>query len=371
MSIAVDRLRSRLISTRFGKKIWAYQCGRDLCKMGVHQGRVIDSRRGKLVWGVASECRWQPWNTPCGATITFVRKDRWPPFGVTKCIRFKLFAGGLITCAADTNLCPEIDLVWDGTDQWVGDYVMDNGTMHVVAQLTSTPDPSHAGYYVWQVTISGCVSPTVVITQQFVCAFPMTVSSGGTTFQITTSCCSTAGSGILVYTSELHGFTERARPARLVATRNGKKVWASSYCCPTDSRCVLACCNCLASPAEYTLVVSGVTDLPVPPNPPHGPCTCVDTSWLLRYTDSSGGGGGCRYLSQNMGGCGQWTLSCDNNTQQWILAFAGTSPPAGIGAATYATSFANWNCLGQNTLAYVNSTAGTCSWPGTLLVTPV
>lgn len=371
MSISPDRLRSRLIGTRHGKKLWAYQCGQDLCDSAVHQGRLIHAKNGKLVWAEASECRWQPWGKCASDQVKFVMLDRWPPFGVTTCISIRLFPGGLMSCSTDPTInpiCPEIYLNWDGVDTWSGDWAMDNGTMHIAAQLSSDPDGSHPGYYLWKVTFSNCISPSTTITMLKHCALPMTVV--GTGFSIPNACCSNASPSIVVGSFELHGFTERARPARLVITRDGKKVWASSYCCPVDARCTLACCECDASPAEYTFNPGSVADQPVPPNPPHGPCTCVNTLWTLRYIDSSGGGGGCRY-QQTIPGCGQWTLSCNNLTQKWLLDFSGGSPPAGIGSAHYSTTFAAWNCLGRNTMSLDSFDAGTCIWPSSIILDPV
>lgn len=358
MSIPLDRLRARLIDTRFGRKLWAYQCGQDFCGTKVHQGRVVDIYKGKKVWAEASECRWQPFD--CGP-VEFVLKDRWPPFGVTKCLRIRLFLADPLACFIPPSpLCADLLITFDGADKWTGHYTMDTGNLQVELQLTTTDDGLHPGYKLFQLTLKGCLYPDLVQFLQQKCAFPMTLTGPG--FGLTGACCSSASP--IVEAIEIHGFTERARPARLVDIQGGKKVWASSYCCPPDARCELACCECAAVPAAYAFTVAGVTDPGTPPPPPHN-CTCINTTVEIPYVS---GIGECQY-QKIVPFCGGWVLRCINALRVWQLSFDG-SLGAG-GSATYQLSFDDWNCLGVNTLNFVSSSGSCLTWPTTITVTPL
>lgn len=127
----------------------------------------------------------------------------------------------------------------------------------------------------------------------------------------------------------------------------------------------IACCDCDATPDQWTLPVSGITN-DGNPLPSCQTCSGYNSTWTLtrRPTDL------CVWDSAT-GPCTAgpaWILDCD--ATDWVLQ----TPTFNGQAAIYKKSKATWNCLGSNTLNRISTSTliGHCaSWPATLTVTPV
>lgn len=125
----------------------------------------------------------------------------------------------------------------------------------------------------------------------------------------------------------------------------------------------LACCECEAVPAAYTLVVAGVT------NAACAVCNNYNGTFSLQWT-----GSGCNWVSTSGEKCGGlpghlWSLNLDLAANEFTLAPAGSWP---AGAPSYVLPCNQWNCLGSNTLPLVATETDQCTgWPSQLTVIPL
>lgn len=135
------------------------------------------------------------------------------------------------------------------------------------------------------------------------------------------------------------------------------------------------CCGCAAMPANWSLVVAGVT------NNTCSECNSYNGTFTLAFfgTDNSGFGVECIWHAGAINVCNPggpenyiWHLQCYREFGYFELSPVMLGSPGSTQAPVYRKSIASWNCLGANTLTLVTYDDTNCAnWPATLTVTPV
>lgn len=396
-------IRGLLLDSKRGHKRWGFACGKTLYDTNVNKeqmfvdpfvdpfpilpvifmGRVVDIKPGgRKVYGIVSECNTQPFEGEASGDVQFVREDIWPPFGVTNVLKFSFNVGVSPlagNCFDPPSVCPYIYLLWGGGNTWTGNFTLANGnTLTITLELTSTQDPDRPlvdGWptrYKWEVTFSGCLTTPRTVHAHVSQYYPFRAGGQyGTAFPGAGTCCDSSSVAPDVG-FRIDGYTNRMVMSRHVDTIGTakRKVWLANECCVEIDECTFDdCCGCDASPFQYDLVVSGIT------NNTGTACDCHNGNWRLTLSSIDTLNQICTW-SSDPGPCfaapvsGMWTLRCDPTTGFVTLGTQHT--PGGGGSATYRMNLSAWNCLGSNTLTLLSAPGTFCSnWPATLTVVPV
>jgi len=142
-------------------------------------------------------------------------------------------------------------------------------------------------------------------------------------------------------------------------------MFPTTPCCPTG---ITGCSACAAAPAQWRMVVSGIT------NASCGNCNRWNgTIILTNHTLIPLSGGPCFWSSPVEPGFAPCSAGCAN-CSRWTLVLAAVEAELlidGLSMGVYTLPLTSFDCLGTNTLTLGRGSSDCANWPATITIEPV